>query len=396
MLLKYPHGQLASSLFIRAFQACYWGAAGLYFPFVNVYYRGIGLSGTEIGLIATLSALMGALGAVIWGMIHDRWGKSRLVFTGLAFGAALFSFILGHVREYWQILPAAALVSFFNTSAVSQVDSMTLRLLGENHAAYSSHRLWGTVCFVVTSALASLLLPAVGIQSVFTLFPIGLLLFWLFSLRLKDQSIRQGPSLLAGLGQMTRNPQWLLLMGSVMVLWTAILGVFAFISVVAKDLGASEASVGLISTVAAVAEIPMLLIGPYLLRRFGPRSLIVGAMAAYVVRMLLYAQVARPEWVIALSLMQGITYSPFLIGTVALANQLAPDELKSTSQGLLGMVMSLSNVAGGLACGWLFDHTGQAGLFSMAALFAGAALLLYGLGARRLNASQSVAQLGEQ
>ncbi|MCX7670943.1 MAG: hypothetical protein N2439_12830, partial [Anaerolineae bacterium] len=59
----------------------------------------------------------------------------------------------------------------------------------------------------------------------------------------------------------------------------------------------------------------------------------------------------------------GTSYGFFLVAAVAYANELAPDELKSTAQGLLVSVMSLANLGAGLAGGWLLDSIGHRGLF---------------------------------
>ncbi len=376
-------GQLASDFFIRTFQFSYWAAIGVWFPFINAYYRTIGLSGTEIGLIGSLTALSGALGAALWGMLHDQLGKSRLVFAGICWGAILVILLLSQLHQFTAILPAAALLGFFIGPSASQMDSMTLKLLGPYHAAYGSYRAWGTTGFVVSSALAGFILQSLDLRAIFVFSPVVLLIFWLITTRLPDRTIYQGPALWDGLRQMAGNMQWLLLMGSVFLLWTGVLSTFGLLSVVVKDMGSGDSEVGLIYTVAAFAEIPLLVGGQYILRRFGAQRLILAAMAAYTLRMVLYILAVTPLTVIALSLMQSITYCPFLIGAVALANQLAPDNLKSTSQGLLGMTMSLSNVIGGLAGGWLYDHTGQTGLFTAGALTTLLALLLFGLGLLR-------------
>ena len=149
------------------------GSGRLFFPFVTAYYRTIGLSGTEIGLIGTVSALTGALGAAGWGMLHDRIGKSRLVFTGICWGAILLAFLLGRLTDFALILPVSALLTMFTGPSVSQMDSMTLKLLGPNHGAYGSHRVWGTVGFVITSAVAGQILQATSIDSIFYIFPGG-------------------------------------------------------------------------------------------------------------------------------------------------------------------------------------------------------------------------------
>lgn len=388
--MSIPTGQLASHFYIRAFQFSYWAAIGVWYPFINAYYRTIGLSGTEIGLIGSLTALSGALGALLWGMLHDQLGKSRLVFAGICWGAIVLSILISQLNQFPAILAVAGLLGFFIGPSASQMDSMTLKLLGPYHSAYGSYRAWGTSGFVVSSALAGFILQGLDLYAIFAFFPIVLFIFWLVTTRLPDRTIYQGPPLFDGLRQMAGNTQWLLLMSSVFLLWTGVLSTFGLLSVVVKDMGSGDTEIGLIYTVAAIAEIPLLIGGQYILRRFGARRLILAAMAAYALRMLLYILAVTPFSVIALSLMQSITYCPFLIGAVALANQLAPDNLKSTSQGLLGMTMSLSNVIGGLAGGWLYDHTGQTGLFTAGALTTLLALALFGLGMLRRRAAAGI------
>src|SRR5512145_552040 len=64
---------------------------GVYFTFLNVYYREAGLSGTQIGLINMTTALVTMGGAVVWGALSDRTGKPRLLIAGGAGGALLLA-----------------------------------------------------------------------------------------------------------------------------------------------------------------------------------------------------------------------------------------------------------------------------------------------------------------
>ena len=57
----------------------YYTGFGIYLPFINIYYSHIGLSGLEIGLINTLSPLVGMLSAPLWGILNDRFGKTRVL-----------------------------------------------------------------------------------------------------------------------------------------------------------------------------------------------------------------------------------------------------------------------------------------------------------------------------
>lgn len=105
-------------------------------------------------------------------------------------------------------------------------------------------------------------------------------------------------------------------------------------------------------------------------------------MLGYAVREALYAVMQAPTWALAINAMQAVTYVPFWVGSVAYANELAPPELKSTSQGMMFMVMNLSNVAGALVSGWLFDLVGPRGLYAFLSAVCLLAFFLFVLGQR--------------
>ncbi len=44
-----------------------YAAIGIYFTFLNVYFHNAGLSGTEIGLLNMLTAMVGVGSSMLWG-----------------------------------------------------------------------------------------------------------------------------------------------------------------------------------------------------------------------------------------------------------------------------------------------------------------------------------------
>ena len=137
---------------------------------------------------------------------------------------------------------------------------------------------------------------------------------------------------------------------------------------------------GLTSTVAAVAEVPLLFSSSKVLRWLGPTRLLVISFVAYTVRMGLYAVMPDVSWVLGISLLQSLSYCPFLIGSVAYVYDLAPASLKATSQGLLGTLTSLAGLMGSLGGGWLYDHLDRPSMFLvlMTTCLAGLTLFLTG------------------
>ncbi len=369
------------STYLKSLYFAIWAAVGAYWPFIYVYYRShVGLSGIQIGLIVMVSSLMGTLSATAWGMLNDRLGCTRVLLTIQALCLIVVCQVLGRLHTFGEILVAAGLFSVFASAILPLLDSSILSILGRSRDQYGAFRAWGTIGYVITSAAAGFLIERTGMRLIFPAYGAGVFVFWLLALRLPDRPAVRGPSRVAGLSQMIRRPAWLLFAISVFILWFSVMGAFAFLGIIVVEMGGTERMVGLASTFAAVTEIPMFHFSSRLLRRFGPVRLLMMAMAVYAIRLLLYALMPSVTWVLGLALLQGLSYGLFLVAAVAYVNELAPDELKSTAQGLLVSVLSLANLSAGLAGGWLLDHTGRQGLFLTMMITALIALGLFAAG----------------
>lgn len=359
---------------------------GALFPFISIYYYNLGLSGTEIGLINTISPLVGAFSNVVWGMLNDRFGKVRL-FLGLAsLGTIGTVLLLSLAPDFVWILPAAALLSLFSNPMNSLLDSTTLRLLGDRANDYGRYRLWGSCGFIFTTTVTGFLLEARGMGWMFWMYAGCIILFFFMNFGLPAQPPpRLGVSIWRGMGTMVRRPAWLVFAISLFLTWCGVYGGMIFIGVMVQQLGGGTQLVGLAAMTAALAEIPVMLKGPQLLKRFEARQLVGFAMLAYVLREALYAVMQAAWWVVPINLMHLVTYGPLWIGSVAYANELAPAELKSTSQGMLFMIMNLATVLGAFISGRLFDLIGARGLYAVLAGICLAAFLIFVIGQRLLR-----------
>lgn len=358
-------------------------AIGALFPFLNLYYYNIGLSGTQIGLINTLAPLVGAFSNVFWGMLNDRFGRIRLWLMLTTIGAICMVLLLSLGDTFTWIILSAGMLSLFGNPMNSLLDSTTLRLLGDRPEEYGRYRLWGAYGFIITSSITGFILESMGMQWMFWLYAGTMVLFLITTFGLPAQPPPHvGVALLRGMNAMIRRPAWLVFAASLFLTWFAVFGGFIFIGVTMKQLGGGNQLVGLASTVAAVAEIPVMLNSSKLLRRFGARGMMAIGMVGYILREAFYALMQAPAWALLINLMQAVTYVPFWLGSVAYSNELAPPELKSTSQGMLFMVMNLANVAGALFSGWMFDLVGSRGLYATLSVICLLAFLLFWMGSR--------------
>jgi PPP family 3-phenylpropionic acid transporter len=376
MGVKEPHGHLA----VKCLFFLYYAGIGQFLAFLNVYYNNIGLSGTQIGLLGTISTAIAVISATLWGLLSDRLGKPRWLFLVAFTGTILGTLALSAAQPFGLILMAVCFLSLFNNTLAPLIDSTALVMLGEQRQRYGTYRVWGSVGFILTSTAAGFIYEQTGLHAMFIGFAVLMILGLLASLYLPDQNVHLRGSAWGGIGQMIRKPQWLIFAGSVFFVWLAANGMLSFLGVTIKKMGGTDSLVGLAGTVAAIVEIPGMFFSDRILRRLGSERMMGIGIVGYMLRMFFYAMMPTPGWALIIATMNSITYMPFWIGAVAYASDRAPVNMKATSQGLLYSITGLASMVGGLASGWLFDRGGPSGLFAVMGISCLIALALFYIG----------------
>lgn len=81
----------------KSFFFFFGGAIGCVFPYFSVYYKQIGFSPTQIGLIAGLRPIIGFCSGSIWGSIADHFRIRRIVLVCSAAGWLAFITSIGFI-----------------------------------------------------------------------------------------------------------------------------------------------------------------------------------------------------------------------------------------------------------------------------------------------------------
>ena len=58
--------------FIRLYYLFWLGAGGFIYPFISLFYKQQGLSGTQMGLLGTIGSIIGLISAPLIGQISDN------------------------------------------------------------------------------------------------------------------------------------------------------------------------------------------------------------------------------------------------------------------------------------------------------------------------------------
>ncbi|MDR3577452.1 MAG: major facilitator superfamily domain-containing protein 6 [Anaerolineaceae bacterium] len=362
---------------VRGAYFLYYAAYGIFVTYINLYYQSIGLSGTQIGLINTLSPLVGIFSGTLWGMVNDRFGRIRLLLLLTSTGGILSVLGLSQFRTFLAIMPLAGLYSLFTSPIPPLLDNINLSILGSRRQQYGRQRIFGSIGYILTTWGFGLILQRIGLSYMFISYALILLVLCLALTWLPNQPVTWTQSLRRGLTSLVRQPDWIFFSASVFLLWMASSGMYNFLGIYLKQIGGTDSLVGLASSLTAISETPVMLFSAFLVGKFGSKRLLYVAFFLYAVRMLFYSLMPSAVWALPIALMHGSTFGFFWIASVTHVNTLAPENLKATSQGLFWTVMNLANVVGSPISGVLYDHIGPSALFRLFAGYCAAAFLLF-------------------
>lgn len=365
---------------IRGLYFTFFGALGILVPFLSVYFASIGMNGTQIGWINTAAPVFGIFSTTIWGYLSDRSGRTRALIVLAVIGVIVSMSGLYFLRMFWGLLILTSLYSFFVNPLPSLVDSTALRILGDRQDRYGTLRVGGTIGFILTSAASGFFLARVGLPGIFPAFLVMISLFMVVSFWLPAQPMAARGSMLQGFAEMVRQPAWLVFASSLFLVFLAFSGILVFIGIAIKDMGGTDYQIGFTSTMSAVGELPIMLLGAVLLRKSGAARLVGAGMLLQTIRAVLLGSIHDPALAPVVNTLNGLSYGSIWLGAVTYANDLAPANLKATAQGLMVSVINLATVLGGITSGWLYDHTGRVGLFYTLAGICLLAFVLFAVG----------------
>lgn len=345
----------------------YFGAVGAAFPYLPVFYRDLGLDLNAIGLIAALQAATQLVTAPIWGGLADRFPRSQLTLPA----AAVFASAGGAVLVAATGLVGAivgGVILFAGLAGIGPVlDARSLELLGADRGRYGQVRAWGSVAFVVSATIVGIVLDWKGPRAIFAIYLPALLLTAAVTAFLPRRGKGRSVSMLRGASTVLTAPGLAMFLVGVFLVWTALSGLNAFYSIRIVALGGGATLVGVAWAVGAIVEVPIMFGFARLSRRFGNERLLVFGAFAFVLRALLAALAQDPVALVAISVLEGLSFSCFFIGGVTYVARLAPTNLTATAQGMFAATTGLATIGGSSVGGVVADAITIPGLFAAAA-----------------------------
>ncbi len=370
--------------FASAFYFLYYGAVSVLFPYLALYYQTRGLSGGQIGLLASISPIISFFVAPLWTGAADAGHRHKLVAAISILGVIVVALIFPNVAAFGGLLLMVCLMSVCMAPTGSLVDSAVLAALGGRKGRFGRIRVWGTLGYGVVAPFAGTLIGRLGLPWAFWGYAILMLGSLLVALGIPFRQGRSEGTFGGGIKVLFKNQAWMLFLAMVFIAGIGNATVNNYLFVYMQSLGASETQMGLALTVATISELPAMFFSDRLLKRFGAHGMLIIAMMTIGLRLVCYSLASQPWVVLLIQLCHGLTFAVIYTAGVHYADQVAPPGMKATTQAMVGgTLMGFGAAAGGLLGGLLLDRLSPGGMYAWIGALVLAGLIAFVLVERR-------------
>jgi PPP family 3-phenylpropionic acid transporter len=368
--------------YLRIYYLLRFAALASIVPYLNLFLRRRDLSGTQIGALVAIASIAALIAAPLWGRLSDRLGRPlRLVQVAMLCSMIAY-LVMSRQASFGWIAVFIALQALGNAAVTPLADSFAVEL-GRN-AGFGGVRLWGSLGWAVMVLVAGWLVESRGISVIFTGYAV-LTLLAVLALSLVSRSVPAPlhadhvlPSVDVMVKSLFADRRMLGLMATMLIWEMSIMSVEQFEPIFLDQLGAGEALIGLVFTLAALVELPGMLLADRLLKNRDAAWLLRAACwfgAARAALILLAPTIA----VITTGggVLRGFLYAFKIVGLTVFVTHHAPKNQVATVLAVYTVVLfNVSNMLAGLTAGWLFDKVGAYWLYALALAGSLAAWLL--------------------
>src|SRR5688572_12181610 len=360
-------------IFARAYYFAFLGGWGFILPFINLFYVSLGLSGTQIGTIGSVSSIVGLLVSPILVNEIKKRPQARVILQGSLMLSAIGYFLLGQQTVFLAILIIVFLQSLVGAGIIPASDAMAVHVSEEAGTGYGSVRVWASVGWILTVPASGWLIERFGFQAGF----LGVSLMWLASglLTLPIQPRYFISQRLAGQSKSDLRTAFrhiasdrTLLGYAIAVILMGFLnyGVLQFENVFLSELGASKLLISFAGILSAVVELPFMVYADRYVRRVGAHRVMLFAIAMLFFQRAAVLLFPTITTIMIVRLIGGVSFSFMTIASVFLISSRTDPSDTGTILAIYTITLAgLVSVLAAPLSGTIFDVIGARWLYAL-------------------------------
>ncbi len=379
---------MASAVVFQQPPVPYWRLSGGYFayfavigalvPYLNPYFKLLGCTPAQIGLLTGALVAGRIVAPTLWGWIADHHG-GRMRVVRASFLLSLLSFLpLLWIKSYVPLLTVMLIFGFFWSASLPQFEAVTFSHLGDSTAAYARIRVWGSIGFIVTVMLLGWAFQRTGLAPLPAVLAGLLAAACLMSLYTPERRVPRPPPAPVHLGRVLMQPRVAALLAACLLTQVSYGPYYNFYTIYLEEQGYARGVVGELWALGVAAEVLLFLVMHRLLAFLPLRLLMLLSIAATVVRWLMIAAFVHWLFVLVLAqLLHALSFGMQHVAAVQLIHRYFTGRHQGRGQALYSSVAyGVGGAAGALSSGYLWEAQGPAVTFTAASLLGVLAYLI--------------------
>lgn len=321
------------SIKLNAVYLTMYGAQACYFPFLTIYLQDRKLSFTQIGIALAINSLVGVIAQPIWGYITDKHSDKKAV---IALNMILSSVIilgLTVFKDFYIIAICLVIFICFQSSISSITDAFTYEIIEENRKLqYGQIRLMGSVGYAVVALAVGAFIKYAGVDKSFYIYSILMILSIFIIWSIKSKSRHGGKMLnVSDILELLKNKGFIVFLVSIIFINIATGANSSYISVLIQKTGGDVSRIGILWFIVAMSELPAFFFGNKLIKKYGVLNLYLISIFLYIIRFLLDSVAPSYSLVIAIQIMQGITFPLYTMASLQYVNDTVSPQMRTSA-----------------------------------------------------------------
>lgn len=335
-------------------------------------------STAEVGIIMAIYSAIGIIAPPLWGYVADRMhsvAKAYIIVFAICAFLVAFMPIFGIIKiaGFSFLAIALPLTNFVRTPAQNLMDAWSMLAVARaKRVPFGVMRLWGSIGWAISCVLLSFRLNhRIPLQQ-----------------EPKEGEKQQRPKINPAL--LFKNYYFVVLLIFHFLIQMMSNSSGLFLPYVFRSVGMEADLAGAVTGIKALMEVPFLLAGGLLVRKFKLPPMIAAVGCIYALEHFLYTQLSSPllsplvscmgpALILCIQMLSGLANGLYLFTSVQYAYRLAPPELSASAQTFLGMSMSMGAICASLLGGILIEITGVTGYYTLTSIVTLVGVVLFGL-----------------
>ncbi len=384
---------------LRSLYLLFFAGLGSLNPYLALILSNRGFPSVSIGLLLSISPLVGVFLPPLWGFIADRTRRPVPLIRAQLVALPILVFSLYQVTGHVQIILLLILLAVFLTAFGPLADHVTLEYVQHDGIDYGRVRVFGSIGFSLANLLVSLYLLRHSPMTLYMIYVPVVVLAFILSWWIKERHLRLSygdtplitqtgaganpdttldakPNLqpdvtpdLKPEGQSEVKPQprrrspkirdILPYSGFYLTIFCISLVMpiyYSFFPLYLRNLHFTGSMISISFLLSSGSEVFTMPFATKLYQRIGPKWMLILSALAYTARWLVVGSFTQPIFVLGIQVVHGVAFGFFYTSAVMYVRNMMPKHLLATGQGIFAATTALANVAGNIEGGILFDH----------------------------------------